>query len=474
MSGISSLFQPPPGPAEDNRGNSPEGVSDSSLNLTSSVDPQASPGEAESRTGTPLGNRRDPFYDPPFFNDQPFRERPFIKRMMHFASKHRPEGLVTAVRKHLVSHLEFGGCLADYPGLAARYSKLRSLEDVDEARALRQGKPPGTYARVRFVNYYTLSSGKPKTPKPQPGQEEERRSSATGESVLSQETSKPVDGRDVDPPPSYREKDDEPDPGGPPEITLSGENDRELHSSKNPDSPDTHDQLDTDQPPDISRLSMQNLDPTPMADDEHDLPSSLNTDQHGIPADTTQDLPAIPPMPQEPELPNLDAYTDKETRRQAEKESKRLQKAYEQAIKDRAKAVRERARLLERRRIEEDRETQQHVKEAQEEELARQQQQQQQEEASQAASQQPTAPQDAVPAQQPPKRKKFCSLPGKDNGSRDPTWVDVFMDGTDEVGAHCGLFFPGPHYDRLVGDVGDRITGWVQEDMSTRAVQEMS
>ncbi len=35
------------------------------------------------------------------------------------------------------------------------------------------------------------------------------------------------------------------------------------------------------------------------------------------------------------------------------------------------------------------------------------------------------------------------------------------MEGVDEVGAHCGLFFPGEHYERLVGDVGSRIVGWV-------------
>ena len=51
-------------------------------------------------------------------------------------------------------------------------------------------------------------------------------------------------------------------------------------------------------------------------------------------------------------------------------------------------------------------------------------------------------------------------LPGKINGAavgQDPTWVQVYMEGVDEVGAHCGLFFPGPHYEKLVGDVGSRI-----------------
>jgi hypothetical protein len=47
------------------------------------------------------------------------------------------------------------------------------------------------------------------------------------------------------------------------------------------------------------------------------------------------------------------------------------------------------------------------------------------------------------------------------------------MEGVDEVGAHCGLFVPrAPHYEALVGDVGERIAGWVGEDASRRVVLE--
>ena len=46
------------------------------------------------------------------------------------------------------------------------------------------------------------------------------------------------------------------------------------------------------------------------------------------------------------------------------------------------------------------------------------------------------------------------------------------MDGVDEVGAHCGLFFPGPHYESLVGDVGARIEEWVKEDATRRVILE--
>jgi hypothetical protein len=44
------------------------------------------------------------------------------------------------------------------------------------------------------------------------------------------------------------------------------------------------------------------------------------------------------------------------------------------------------------------------------------------------------------------------------------------MEGVDEVGAHCGLFFSGPQYESLVGNVGERIGKWVEEDAERRAI----
>lgn len=65
----------------------------------------------------------------------------------------------------------------------------------------------------------------------------------------------------------------------------------------------------------------------------------------------------------------------------------------------------------------------------------------------------------------PPKDRKFCTLPPKDSqGQRDPCWPRVFMKDVDEVGAHCGLFFVDERYERLVGDVSERIEGWVKAE----------
>ncbi|TKA63409.1 hypothetical protein B0A49_10414, partial [Cryomyces minteri] len=85
-------------------------------------------------------------------------------------------------------------------------------------------------------------------------------------------------------------------------------------------------------------------------------------------------------------------------------------------------------------------------------------------------------PSNSSTSAQPEKKKrdkKFCMLPPKDAaGNRDPTWIRVFMEGVDEVGAHCGLFFVSETYERLMGDVGARIEEWIREDMSVRAVEE--
>lgn len=72
----------------------------------------------------------------------------------------------------------------------------------------------------------------------------------------------------------------------------------------------------------------------------------------------------------------------------------------------------------------------------------------------------------------PPKDRKFCTCPSKINGQMDPKWVKIFMKDVDEVAAHTGLFFAGPHYEKLVGDVGELICEWVQEDATTRFIMD--
>jgi len=72
------------------------------------------------------------------------------------------------------------------------------------------------------------------------------------------------------------------------------------------------------------------------------------------------------------------------------------------------------------------------------------------------------------------KDRKFCALPKKINGERDPLWVRVYMENHDEVSAHTGLFYMNETYERLVGDVGAKIEEWVRDEMTRRMIEEFA
>lgn len=66
--------------------------------------------------------------------------------------------------------------------------------------------------------------------------------------------------------------------------------------------------------------------------------------------------------------------------------------------------------------------------------------------------------------------RRFCCLP---SDKHDKCWVKVEMIGVDEVGAHCGLFFVGEAYERLVGDVAARMEEWVGEERTRRILESL-
>jgi len=279
---------------------------------------------------------------------------------------------------------------------------------------------------------------------------------------------------------------------------------------------------------------------------------------------STITLPPIPAPPDEPPTVDFSQYTDKDTRKLAEKEQARVMKAYKRSVKDRNSAIKDRAKLEEkieknRRKDAEkakkvaEKEAVQQVKSPmkgeEEEEFswekvwaadrARETQQRDYErltregkvEEAEALPNKGKKPQDTQPdeaqnepltqqstlepvsassgtynhsttkilntdtpaarteaaaakaeskkdespkAAKPKRDKKFCMLPPTDSHGRpDPTWFRVYMEGVDEVGAHCGLFFVSDTYERLVGDVGARIEEWVREDMTERLIREL-
>jgi hypothetical protein len=183
-------------------------------------------------------------------------------------------------------------------------------------------------------------------------------------------------------------------------------------------------------------------------------------------------LPRIPPVPTEPEAIDLTVYTDKDSRKIAEKEQKRIMRVYQQAVKDRESAIKDRKKLIEKRerKAQQGREKQLKAEE-------KQRLKEEKEEEKRQATINPEPPKErqasvasSVQSGKPKRDKKFCMLPPEHGGKRDKCWIRVYMEGVDEVGAHCGLFFPGPQYESLVGDVGERISKWVEADAERRMI----
>ncbi|KAM0278654.1 hypothetical protein ACHAQH_005041 [Verticillium albo-atrum] len=472
----------------------------------------------------------DPFFNPSYFNDIPFREQPFKKRLLHFVKKHSSEGVFGAARNHVLSHLEYGGCLADYPALNSRYSRIRALEDVDELQALRQQTRGATTsrnqpaARVRFVNYYTISTGRPKKAKSKsrnPSRNPSPEVDATGRLL----EPAPVEEAELLVTPAM------PTPDG--DVATPGIQVAEPSGAEEKILSPTEGIKTEERSP--HKAPMQYLDPFPassdVADNEHVTLSHSTLTQHDD--DSTFDLPAIPDLPLRPVSPDLDACPDKDAQRQAEKEAKRELKAYEQAVKNRDKAIKERQKLADKRRKKAEKEAHKAEKEqakggtreqAQRDAEAEQRQQEAEQRASEAADREREAAKRAgrlapvvapepeqqqqhneqreeidqvteqgqetspprgraapadheartIDAEKPAKERKFCVLPRRVGEGKDNTWVSIFMEGVDEVGAHCGLFFPGAHYEDLVGNLGRRVVEWAQESLSNRAILELA
>lgn len=482
-------------------------------------------GKKPSRFNTLFNPRpNDPNFNPSFHNDVHLPVRKGWENTLHWLNKHS-NGIVQASKNLVQSHLEFGGAMADYRTLKTRYMKIRSLEEEDERqrRAAMQGIPYPP--RIRFVNYYTTSTGRPKKPK------------------------------------SPRS----PSPSHPPSIVSPKTESSSTHLAASvsqlnitPQGSDTSTvspRISIERPPQDDILQV--MPPTPI-DDPSPEPSI-----HDMSAEPTSgpELPDIPPIPKEPPFVDLAQFTDKAQRKTAEKEHDQALKEYQRAVKARNKIINERDKIQERwekqkikdqRLKEKQAQKDQHTEQEQMQKDIRKEEKQFQKDAqateqskgkgkvdsgietemsnedigavqlgagepsrsatnnspygnydfSRSAIMNQTEPDEQASytaassgynestyslsttdshtkpgSEAPPKKKrlkKFCMLPPEDSkGNKDPAWVRVFMEGIDEVTAHTSLFFMNDTYERLVGDVGARIEEWVSEADSLRLVREM-
>lgn len=467
----------------------------------------------------------DPNFNPNFPNDVRLRDRGWWKNIVHFVEKHNSEGLFDAASYHITSHLEFGGCLMDYNSLKTRYENIRRLEDVDD---LKHHGFPHVPPQVRFVQFFTVCHGYPKKPK---GGESDRNLAApdtpketcsappapSAPQISSQSHKSPtstpnlVDAtREEDAPPQYTPYAD--DDGSSLEFLdpePMSEEVEPLNELK------THDQGVGDKNI-ASESSPATINPTGNGSDmktdtQQTHETSLSQGASEETADTITDLvdevaslgldlPTIPELPVKPEQPDLDQYTDKESRKKAEKEAKQVNKEYAKLVKDRDKTIKERQKIIDKGKKKLVQETEKREKE----ERKRRQKEEKAAAAALISSSSGGANDKAGPSMQPhssedlhaeldsdiisplpeqsrstpkppkqPKERKFCNLPHKVEGQVDPKWVKIFMKDMDQVAAHTSLFFRGEHYERFVCHVGETVVSWVQEDMTKRTILEM-
>ena len=467
----------------------------------------------------------DPNFNPSFQNDVVLPMRKGWQNTLHFIKKHS-DNLGKATTQLVTSHLEFGGAMANYPELKSRYGKIRALEEENEnirKSTLKAGSVP---PRVRFVNYYTASTGRIKKPNPSspsrllsPSSNHSRTSlspeeAQRGRSREARATVQNGSLRSTSPQISLEEHSDEGIVKKVVDMPSSGEEDwddaAETLAIGDPDESQTP----------TNDVASEALSPT----------TSLAT---------TASLPPVPDLPQPPPPLNVSYIQDPETRKLVENEHFRALKSYEKSVRDREKVLQARAKLEQNKERRAQSDAQKAAKAAEkvrkkadlmakkgatqppaaelthdqrerlrlEEERRRMEAEgrrmrgepspekledrDQDEQLTPALSEDPppTPPlqHPYSPARTPPlqslsslspspsrqsqtkptkplKDRKFCTLPPKDSaGQRDPLWVRVFMENVDEVGAHCGLFFVDERYERLVGEVADRVEVWVRE-----------
>lgn len=438
----------------------------------------------------------DPNYNPPFPNDIRLPERKGWDNTLHFITKHS-HNLTKAATAYVTSHLEFGSCVADYKGLQNRYVKLRPLEDI---QTLHEGE-----GRVRFLNYYTICHGRPKKPKP----------AAEGEyGLYSGTVDAPNTARrhsenhlqGIQNPSSSTVTTQSPLPS--PRISVEEHRDGEVLSETAANieslrlpgqeslSIDEGIVMSKDKPAETATDRSGSI--SPALESSHALESSSALEslaelEDSVLTPTTSDESySLAPLPSFPEAPyqyDPATYPDRESRniahRQFSAEFKsymRALKAYDQAISDRLKSIEKQEKINEK------------AKKVAKSQGGKKPQPQPQPSTGSALPLTPKS--EHIPAatevssvpvpvpvqissegsssshailspplqaekKSPPKERRFCVLPPRINGQRDPCWVRVFMKDVDEVGAHCGLFVPGEHYAWLVDDVQSRIRGWL-------------
>ncbi|KAG9190790.1 hypothetical protein G6011_08878 [Alternaria panax] len=278
----------------------------------------------------------DPNYNPAFPNDVHLANRKGWENSLHWLTKHYKDGLKEATKGLVKSHFEFGSAMADYKELKDRYAKVRALEEDDESKRRSSYPQARTVPRVRFINYYTASTGRPKKPKspkspsPPPSSSHQLRHPDSNMSASS-------------------------DAPQPPQSQLEYQ-ERSRSGSVTSSEPEmTHVQPEPiDDTPKLFIQVQEHRDDSivPVSPEEPLTATSpigaqtfwdLTHDNKGPP-----NLPEVPPIPKEPPFVDLMQFSDKAQRKAAEKEHDQALKVYQKAVKTRNKTINERTKMEEK------------------------------------------------------------------------------------------------------------------------------
>ncbi|KAL9039578.1 MAG: hypothetical protein Q9180_002444 [Flavoplaca navasiana] len=476
-SGITSFFRKAPDQLEEAKSSSQaplitsspsEAVSDqSALSAAQTGDTSVSNTSASSSTAAPsIGSLSigspDNSSRPPEAMDS---KQSKLSRALYFINKHS-DGLTKATKSYLTSHIEFGSCLVDYKGLMTRYSAVRALDDNPQAR-------------VRFINYYTASTGHNK--KSKPADSADNRAQPIAPEDLRPSTQQ--DNRDLALDTNFQDTSPRASNGG----CDRGSTDSSVISSK-----DISDNEPTDlggenmtEVPDPSLANLTN----PPNREPPEIPSSLTAFATKDEATVLSSLPSadlLPPLPDPPaKPPSLDRsiYLDKDALKLASREHDRALKTYNRLLRDRDKAIKDRRKLLDKRAKAAGKEARDGGRKAAKQKAGPNEKgpsplglNDDHGDGIEKATPEPQPNPDTPPpsinkpssstaarSPKPPKPLKyrpFCLLPHQ----HDSTWIRIVMRDTDEIEAHCGLFDrEGEHYEGFVTAVVERIAAWIEE-----------
>ena len=308
--GLGSIFNPAPPPEHQ---------------AVDGLDPGI--GKRPSRINTLFNPKpSDPNYNPSFSNDIRLPVRKGWDNTLHFINKHS-NGLITASKDLIKQHFEFGSAMADYRALKERYARIRALEEDDEykRKSANQGVP--SPPRIRFVNYYTASTGRPKKPKSLKSPPPSRPGTPSRLNPAVNSTSSPLPSPQI---PTVTKPVS-------PRISVGEYQGSEIVPASLEEPHSAHDPIP---PPDEDGVSGYGKSPVPVnssVPEEPILENNPSFPEVSIDTEAGPDLPQIPPIPPEPPFANFEQYTDKLERKAVEKEHSRVLKEYQRAVKARNK-----------------------------------------------------------------------------------------------------------------------------------------